>query len=220
MSLKEINMKDRDEEEIRTHWNGSGKIIRIFGSAKIEQQFKPSCTWRLAERELLNLKAFSSYESQASPFYCPCICSPLSHYSSQFLLHQTPPPTHFTNRLYLSQNPVVPLSTSGTLALKHILFTHLLASKLSRAFKTISNFPKYSNPNWASLMLAWWATMLAVGLNDNAVWRAMIDFGFLMCCFWKRNWRFRFDRSMVSRSIWEGRGEVREEEGSWDGVTV
>lgn len=65
-------------------------------------------------------------------------------------------------------NPVVPLSTNGTLAARHILLTCRRASRLSSALKTMVNFLNHSILNCLSLMLSWYASILTTGLNRPA----------------------------------------------------
>ena len=51
-------------------------------------------------------------------------------------------------------NPVVPLSISGTSAMRHILFTCRLASRLSSALKTSVKLANHARLNCDSLMFA------------------------------------------------------------------
>jgi len=121
-------------------------------------------------------------------------------------------------------NPVVPDSISGTSAARHILFTCLRASiladshiieipKLSNALKTMSNDLKNVKLNSGSLMFAWrassftrglkrWATSFATWVSDRYSYIPTKAFDFLIWAFRKRNWRFKFDKSIVSRSTY------------------
>jgi len=71
---------------------------------------------------------------------------------------------------------------------------------LSSAPRTMSNDWKKATSYCTSLMLPWIAVMLTCGLNLLAVSLATSALDRLTCDLLNRNWRFRLDRSIVSRS--------------------
>lgn len=101
----------------------------------------------------------------------------------------------------LPEYPVVPLSINGVLEAKHILFTCLLASRLSSAPRTISNCENHLISYWGAFILSWCATISTSGLNLLAVSFATSDFDLLICLAWNKNCLLRLDKSIVSRSI-------------------
>mmetsp|Transcript_16440 Transcript_16440/g.30277 ORF Transcript_16440/g.30277 Transcript_16440/m.30277 type:complete len:212 (+) Transcript_16440:1207-1842(+) len=97
--------------------------------------------------------------------------------------------------------PVLPASKSGFSAARQRRFTCLRASRLSNAFTTASNFEMYSTPYFGSLMFPQCETILTSGRNCRTASDATSALGLSTCSRRKRNCLFKFDMSMVSRSM-------------------
>ena len=97
--------------------------------------------------------------------------------------------------------PAVPDSTRGTLAARAILLTCLLASRLSKPFRTMLKDLKKSTLNFSDFTLSWKALIFACGAIFRAASRATCDLDWPTCLFLKRNCRLRLLISMVSKSM-------------------
>lgn len=96
------------------------------------------------------------------------------HITKKRLMHNRKAGTKYSIEWHITcpKNPVVPLSTRGTLAAKQMRLTCRLASKLSRPFKTTSNCLKKSILNSGSLTFAWYGVIFMWGLNFKTASRA------------------------------------------------